>query len=175
MTRQARKPGWWRAYGLDDAGFVPLEAEATLERDYTLGFVPGLLQTEDYAAARFQGTVLHRTREELTNQLRIRMIRQWRLTEEDKPLGLAAVMASSVPHRPIGGPEVMRAQRAHLAEAAELDRVSFQVLPVGRGRPTGARSVSRSWCGRRSSVATDWRWSGSVSAPLGGRCLSGNA
>lgn len=137
--------------------------------------MPGLLQTEDYAAARFQGTVLHRTREELTNQLRIRMIRQWRLTEEDKPLGLAAVMASSVPHRPIGGPEVMRAQRAHLAEAAELDRVSFQVLPVGRGRPTGARSVSRSWCGRRSSVATDWRWSGSVSAPLGGRCLSGNA
>jgi transcriptional regulator with XRE-family HTH domain len=33
LTRAASEKGWWRAYGLDDKGYVPLEAEATLVRE----------------------------------------------------------------------------------------------------------------------------------------------
>jgi hypothetical protein len=40
-------------------------------------------------------------------------------------------------HRPIGGPEVMHAQLARIIEAAALDRVTFQVLPVGTGAHPG--------------------------------------
>jgi len=49
LTREAKQKDWWRACDLDDRGYVPLEAEATLVRDYTLGYVPGLPQTKDYA------------------------------------------------------------------------------------------------------------------------------
>jgi transcriptional regulator with XRE-family HTH domain len=133
LTREARKHGWWRSYGLDDTGFVPLEAEATLERDYTLGFVPGLLQTEEYASALFRASLIKRTRVELENQIRIRMIRQRRLIDEGNPLDLVAIVDESALYRPIGGRIVMRAQLAHLVEAAALDRVTFQVLPLDIG------------------------------------------
>jgi transcriptional regulator with XRE-family HTH domain len=35
LTREANAKGWWRAYGLDDQGYVPLEAEASAVREYT--------------------------------------------------------------------------------------------------------------------------------------------
>jgi transcriptional regulator with XRE-family HTH domain len=130
LTREARKHGWWRTYGLDDTGYVPLEAEATLVRTYTLGFLPGLLQTEDYAQRLFRASLIRRTQAEFDNQLRIRMIRQRRLTDDENPLDLVAIVDESALHRPIGGPRMMRAQLDHLVEAAALDRVTFQVLPL---------------------------------------------
>jgi hypothetical protein len=51
LTREANVKGWWRAYGLDDRGYIPLEAEASTIRDFTVTYVPGLLQTADYARA----------------------------------------------------------------------------------------------------------------------------
>jgi transcriptional regulator with XRE-family HTH domain len=133
LTRLARQHGWWRAYGLDDSGYVPLEAEATLVRDYTLGYVPGLLQTEDYARALFDTAVIRRSKEKLENEVEVRMFRQRRLTDEDDPLELVAIVDESVLHRPIGGREVMRGQLARLVEAAALDRVTLQVLPLRVG------------------------------------------
>jgi transcriptional regulator with XRE-family HTH domain len=133
LTRWARQHGWWRAYGFDDRGYVPLEAEATLVRDYTMGYVPGLLQTEDYARALFEAAVTPRTKENLENEIEVRMIRQRRLTDDDNPLELVAIVDESVLHRPVGGPEVMRAQLARLIQAAALDRVTFQVLPIRTG------------------------------------------
>lgn len=133
LTLQAREKGWWRTYGLDDYGYVPLEAEATLVREYALGYVPGLLQTEAYARAMFEASPTRRTQQELATQLRIRAIRQRRLTAEDDPVELVAIVDESVLHRPIGGPDVLRAQLTRLVEAAELDRVVFQVLPTAAG------------------------------------------
>ena len=133
LTRQARKPGWWRAYGIDDFGYIPLEAEATLVRTYVLGLVPGLLQTEDYARALFEAAVLPLTPEELDAQVLVRMIRQRRLVDDDYPLELITVVDESALRRPIGGRNVMRAQLNRLVEAAELDRVTLQVLPAHVG------------------------------------------
>lgn len=133
LTREAREKGWWRAYGFDDRGYVPLEAEATLVRDYTLGYVPGLLQTADYARALFQASLVRRSEAALENEIEVRMIRQRRLTTDEHPLELLAIVDESVLYRPVGGPEVMRVQLARLVEAAALDRVTFQVLPTGTG------------------------------------------
>jgi transcriptional regulator with XRE-family HTH domain len=137
MTRWARQRGWWRAYGFDDSGYVPLEAEATLVRDCTLTYLPGLLQTEDYARALFQGSMVRRAERALANEIEVRMIRQRRLTAEEDPLELVAIVDETVLHRPIGGPEVMRAQLARIIEAAALDRVTFQVLPLSTGARPG--------------------------------------
>ena len=134
MTRWARQRGWWRAYGFDDSGYVPLEAETTLVRDCTLTYLPGLLQTEDYARALFQGSMVRRAERALANEIEVRMIRQRRLTAEEDPLELVAFVDETVLHRPIGGPEVMRAQaRPDHRGAAALDRVTFQVLPLSTG------------------------------------------
>lgn len=133
LSRAARQPGWWRSYGLDNKGYVPLEADASLVRDFTLCYVPGLLQTADYARALFLGSGDRRSTEKLKNAITVRMIRQKRLTSEADPLELIAIMDESVLYRPVGGPEVMAAQLAHLVEAAALDTVTLQVLPMSAG------------------------------------------
>jgi transcriptional regulator with XRE-family HTH domain len=133
LTREASAKGWWRAYGLDDKCYVPLEAEASMVRDFTVTYVPGLLQTSDYARAMFDASLRSRSRETVEREIRVRMIRQERLTSTTDPLRLAAIIDEPVLRRPVGGPTVMRAQLQHLVEAAALDSVELQVLPTGTG------------------------------------------
>ena len=47
------------------------------------------------------------------------------------------MIEEAVLHRPVGGPSVMRAQLAHLVEAAALDTVTVQVLPTVVGAHAG--------------------------------------
>ncbi len=55
LASQANQPGWWHQY--QDVlpswfqAYIGLEESAELIRSYDMQFVPGLLQTEDYAAA----------------------------------------------------------------------------------------------------------------------------
>jgi len=55
LARQANTPGWWHRYG--DVlpswfqSYLGLEAAAALIRTYEVQFIPGLLQTSDYAHA----------------------------------------------------------------------------------------------------------------------------
>lgn len=133
LCRTARERGWWRAYGLDNKGYVPLEADASLVKDFTLGYVPGLLQTADYARALFRASGERRSVERFKRDVAVRMVRQKRLISEEDPLELIAIMDESVLYRPVGGTKVMAAQLARLVEAAALDTVTLQVLPVGLG------------------------------------------
>ncbi|TQM15247.1 helix-turn-helix domain-containing protein [Pseudonocardia kunmingensis] len=133
LTRAVARKGWWRAYGLDDTGYVPLEAEATSVRDVTIGFVPGLLQTPDYAKAIFTSRLRPYAPSELSNAVAARTVRQQRLVRDDDPLTLIALVDEAVLRRPVGGPDVMRAQCAHLVASAGIDRVTLRVLPAGLG------------------------------------------
>src|SRR5581483_3386337 len=55
LARQASSPGWWQQYSdvMSDwfATLIGLEESASLIRSYEVQFVPGLLQTEEYARA----------------------------------------------------------------------------------------------------------------------------
>ena len=55
LARQANTPGWWHRYSdlLPSwfQAYIGLEEAATLIRTFEVQFVPGLLQTEDYARA----------------------------------------------------------------------------------------------------------------------------
>jgi transcriptional regulator with XRE-family HTH domain len=133
LCLQTQEKGWWRAYGLDDKCYVPLEAEATRVREVTLAFVPGLLQTADYARALFWANPEPRRKAWVDNEVEVRMIRQQRLTSTDKPLELVALFDESALLRPIGGVDVIRAQLARLIEAAECPTVSLHVLPMSVG------------------------------------------
>jgi hypothetical protein len=134
LVREARKRPWWKQYGLgDDSGYVQFETDAELVQNFVPGYVPGLLQTREYARAMFTSGVVERSAERLEAQLEVRMIRQRRLSDVENPLQLVAVAGEAALRNPVGAPEVMRAQLAHIAEAAALPTVTFQVLPAYPG------------------------------------------
>lgn len=130
MIRQARQPGWWKQYGISDHDFVALETGATRISNYELIFVPGLLQTADYARALFTSGRNDRSENWIANQLAVRMTRQERLTDEKHPLILDAVVHEFALRSPVGPPEVMRAQLHHLALINELPTVTLRILPA---------------------------------------------
>jgi hypothetical protein len=133
LAREAAKPGWYRAYGLGDNSYVGYETEATQVQEYAAGFVHGLFQVPDYSRALYEASPLPRSVEERERDLKVRRIRQERLGSDDHPLEFVAILDESALRNPVGGRAVHRAQLEHLLTASELPRVSFQVLPAGRG------------------------------------------
>jgi hypothetical protein len=136
LARQANTPGWWHRFG--DVlpawfqSYLGLEAAAKLIRTYEVQFVPGLLQTRDYARAVIllgHGAAFP---DEIDRRITVRLERQQMLTRNDAPR-LWAVLDEAVLRRPIGGRQVMRTQIAALAEAAKLPNVTIQVIPFNAG------------------------------------------
>ncbi|WP_170309203.1 helix-turn-helix domain-containing protein [Pseudonocardia hierapolitana] len=133
LAQEALQPGWWRAYGLGNNSYIALETEASRLQEFTLSYVPGILQTADYARALMCAVPLQRTEEQLENEVAARIYRQQRLTSDDNPLAVIAVIDESTLHRPVGGAEIQREQLAHIAKLAELDTVALHVLPTAVG------------------------------------------
>jgi transcriptional regulator with XRE-family HTH domain len=133
LAREAQQPGWWRAYGLGNNSYIAFETEASRVQVFTLGYVPGLLQTADYARALMRAVPVRRTPEQLDNEVAARLYRQERLSSTEHPLELVAVVDESALHRPVGGPEVLREQLEHLVALATMDRVALHVLPTAVG------------------------------------------
>jgi hypothetical protein len=134
LAREANQPGWWRAYGLGKhTWYIGYETEASRVQVFTLGYVPGLLQTADYARALMVAVPVQRTEEQLDNEVAARVYRQQRLISAENPLELVTVIDEGVLRRPVGGPEVLRHQLEHLAALAELDTVTLHVLPTAVG------------------------------------------
>lgn len=130
MIRQARQPGWWKQYGISDHDFVALETGATRISNYELIFVPGLLQTADYARALFTSSYNARSADWIANRLAVRLTRQERLTDEEHPLVLDAVVHECALRQPVGDRAVMRSQLQHLALINELPTVTMRILPA---------------------------------------------
>lgn len=132
LARDAAKKAWWRQYGPAGYGYVDVETEACRVLEFSLINVPGLLQTEAYMQTQMREGK-PRTDEQIRNQVAVRQIRQQRLTDDEHPLELSAIVDEAALHRMVGGAAVMRAQLTRLVEAAVLDRVTLQVLPFGSG------------------------------------------
>ncbi|MBQ1032704.1 helix-turn-helix transcriptional regulator [Micromonospora parva] len=136
LARDANSPGWWHRYG--DVlpswfqSYLGLEAAAALIRSYEVQFVPGLLQTPEYARA----VVLlgHGTAGpgEIDRRVALRMQRQQLLHRENPPQ-LWAVVDEAALRRPIGGTEVMRGQLTALIEATKSPHIRLQVIPFAAG------------------------------------------
>ncbi len=140
LARRANAPGWWHDYS--DVlphwfeAYVGLEEVATQIRAYEVQFVPGLLQTEDYARAV---TLLGHDGEsprDIERRVRLRMARQAVLDRAEPP-NVWAVIDEAVLSRPAGGPGVMQGQLKHLAELSQRPNVTIQVIPVRAGGHAG--------------------------------------
>ncbi len=140
LVREANKSGWWHSFNDVLPGwfqtYVGLEEAAALIRTYEVQFIPGLLQSEEYARAIFAQTRPVISEEELERRLGLRMRRQKLLTEGQSPR-LWAVIDEAALRRPVGGPEVMRAQVQYLIDVAEQSNVVIQVMPFRFGMHAG--------------------------------------
>jgi transcriptional regulator with XRE-family HTH domain len=136
LARQANQPGWWHKYSdiLPSwfQAYVGLEEASVLIRTYEVQFIPGLLQTEDYARAVVTLGQPGASAKEVEQRVRLRLDRQQLLTRPDPPR-LWAVLDEAALRRAIGGPDVMRAQLEHLIAMTKLLNVTIQVMPFRSG------------------------------------------
>ncbi|MEE6259689.1 helix-turn-helix domain-containing protein [Plantactinospora sonchi] len=141
LARQANNPGWWHRYG--DVlphwfqSYLGLETAATLIRTYEVQYVPGLLQTREYARAVVLLAHDGAPAEEIERRVNLRMDRQKILRRPDAP-HLWVVVDEAALRRPIGGVDVMRGQIEYLVEASKLPNVTIQVIPFRAGGHAGA-------------------------------------
>jgi Domain of unknown function (DUF5753)/Helix-turn-helix domain len=136
LARQANAQGWWHRFG--EAlpswfqSYLGMEAAAAQIRTYELQFVPGLLQTREYARAVMLLGHEKPKYEELERRVELRVARQ-QLLSRPEPLTLWAVIDEAVLHRPIGGGKVMRAQLEALIESTAMPNVRLQIMPFRAG------------------------------------------
>ncbi|KUJ66572.1 XRE family transcriptional regulator [Streptomyces albus subsp. albus] len=136
LAREANQRGWWHRFRdvLPEwfSAFVSLEGAASIIRAYEPHYIPGLLQTEDYARAVLRAGMPHASAAEIEQLVALRRERQELLTRQDAPL-LWVVMDETVLRRPIGGPDIMRAQIDRLIEATAMKHVRLQIMPFAAG------------------------------------------
>ncbi|MDX3456376.1 helix-turn-helix transcriptional regulator [Streptomyces sp. ME02-8801-2C] len=141
LAREANQPGWWYTYRdvLPDwfSAYVSLESEATVIRLYEPHYVPGLLQTDDYAAALLRIGFPNASDEDIRRRVALRLKRQDLLDKPEAP-AVWAVLDETVLRRPVGGAEVMRAQIDHLSEVLEYPKVRIQIMRFTAGPHPGA-------------------------------------
>jgi transcriptional regulator with XRE-family HTH domain len=141
LAREANRPGWWHKFRdvLPDwfSAYVSLESEAAVIRLYEPQYVPGLLQTHDYAAALLRVGFPNESPADVDRRVALRLTRQDLLAKPEAP-AVWAILDETVLRRPVGGPEVMRAQIDRLAEATERPKVRIQIMRFAAGPHPGA-------------------------------------
>jgi transcriptional regulator with XRE-family HTH domain len=140
LASQANQQGWWHRY--QDVlpnwfqSYIGLEQSAESIRSFDNQFVPGLLQTEDYALAVFQlGTY---TDEETDRLVYLRKERQRRFASGG--LRLWAIIDEVAMRRPVGNAGLMRAQLEHLLDISVRPGLTLQVTPFLTGASYAAPS-----------------------------------
>jgi transcriptional regulator with XRE-family HTH domain len=132
--------------------YVELEEQATEISIYAAIVVPGLLQTPEYANAIFK-TTPEPEEEFIGPRMDVRMARQGAVARKLPKLDV--ILDEAVLLRPIGGPEIMRAQALRLIEMSERRNITIRVLPMAIGAHpalTGQFFVLQFGAGKRRPI-----------------------
>lgn len=140
LGREGERQGWLQPYHSelpeDYTTYIGFEAEARSVSNYESLFLPGLLQTEDYARAVIKGGLPMASEHDVEQRVQARIERQ-HLLSKSSPLRLWAIVDEAALHRQVGGPDVMRAQLVQLIKAASEPPVTLQVIPYSAGAHAG--------------------------------------
>lgn len=141
LADEAGRPGWWHRFRdvLPDwfGVHVSLEDSAKVIRSYEPHVVPGLLQTEEYARCVLRkGAVGRSIKGDVERHVALRMERRRLLDRPDAPR-LWALVDETALRRPVGTPEVMRAQVERLLEDVERPNVTLQIAEFSSGFHSG--------------------------------------
>ncbi|MER5973523.1 helix-turn-helix transcriptional regulator [Streptomyces sp. NPDC002055] len=138
MAKDSRQQGWWHAFGdIPYSVYIGLETDAASLRVYEPQVMPGLLQTRAYAEAVITGALPEASQTDIEKRVQVRVRRQERITSEENPLRLWAVLDESTVRRMVGGRQIMRDQLDHLIELSQLPHVTVQIMPYTMGAHPG--------------------------------------
>ncbi|MFA3872356.1 helix-turn-helix transcriptional regulator [Streptomyces sp. MMCC 100] len=151
-----RTRGWWEDYrGLLPTPFLDLselEHHATFLHDVAILYVPGRLQTADYARAVFSSRMPSLTDEEIDLRVQHRMARQELAVAHDVVIHEAALRIR------VGDRKVARSQLEKLLERSEADHVTLRVIPFdldGFGKASSAMTYAGGPLPRLDTVVRD--------------------
>lgn len=140
LLRESGQRGWLQAFhaSLPEqyTAYISFEGEADAVWNYESSFIPGLLQTEDYADAVIAGTLPEATPAEISSKIDARMRRQ-EVLKRDPALKLWAIIDEAVLQRHVGTASIRREQMEHLVELLKLRNVQLQVIPFDAGPHPG--------------------------------------
>ena len=136
-VKAAEIPGWWTSFDdevLQDRGrldtHLAYEADAAVERVYTLPFVPVLLATDSYAEAVYR-EMERRPEDQIGPLMDIRRKRKEALKQREglDPLKLIAVTHECTLRQIVGSPKVLRDQLDELLDRSYDENISLYVFP----------------------------------------------
>ena len=133
LAREAREQGWWTQYeDLDLYPYIGLEQNASSISSYSVLYLHGLVQTEDYARAIIKAIAPKIESAILEQRVAARLHRQ-ELLEQESPPNYRLLLDESALRRPVGGPALMAAQIAKLLELSAAGKVRIQLIPFAVG------------------------------------------
>lgn len=135
LTRDPRKSqGWWTDFSDVVPGkrwsFVKLEDDAEEIRSYEVEYIPGLLQTREYAEFCFRIAYPTATKDVVERHASARMVRQQLLERDDAPLIWSIVNVGALSRVAAMPEEVAHGQFQRLLDTMDLPRVTLQFLPL---------------------------------------------
>jgi transcriptional regulator with XRE-family HTH domain len=133
LARGAREQGWWTEYeDLNLDPYIGLEQDAVAITCYSMSYIPGLLQTADYAESIIR-TIAPKMDPRIAGQrVQARLRRQQVLERANRPR-YDVVLDEAVMHRRVGQSEVMAAQLDKLLEIVRRRKAAVQVIPFAAG------------------------------------------
>src|SRR5436190_2749515 len=144
LARAARRIPWWRRRYSEFASaelldLIDYESAATAVSQFETMFVPGILQTEEYASAVLQAFYGEKSPQRNVDALvELRTRRRDLLTSDNAPK-FSFVLDESIIHRQMGSPSITSQQLEHLASTAKLPNVAIQVVPFTAGLHPGMK------------------------------------
>ena len=139
LAREARESGWWTEYadlGLDP--LIGLEQEATSITCYSMYYMPGLLQTEEYAELIIK-TVAPKMDPHVVRQRTTARMRRQEVLGVSGPL-YSVLLDEMVFRRGVGTPSLMADQVGKILQVVHHDRITVQVIPFKAGAYAAADS-----------------------------------
>jgi transcriptional regulator with XRE-family HTH domain len=117
--------------------FFGYEEVATAIRDLQIVFVPGLLQTDDYAREVIRS--VQGIEGDIEGFLSSRRDRQRKTVFRETPPELSFVIDEAVLYRPFGSAAIMGEQLRRLQDLAEHPHISINVVPLSQGASPALR------------------------------------
>jgi hypothetical protein len=139
----ARRSSWWKSYS-DVAPpelleLIDLESAASAISQFETMFVPGILQTEEYASSVLQVFYDEKSvPERVAALVDLRTRRRDLLTAKNAPK-FSFLLDESVIHRLVGGSATTSQQLRHLISRAELPNVTIRIVPFTAGIHPGMK------------------------------------
>ena len=118
---------------------IEYESVASVIRQFEPTFIPGILQTEDYARSVLQDYYDERLESDRLRALVELRVRRKELFDKYNPPSFHFILDEAVVRRLVGGASVMSRQLRRLIELAERPHITVDVIPFSAGVNPGMK------------------------------------